>query len=184
MSGKTVYESLNPHLFSHKRAGILGRFMDDRYPNGDFEAKKIEKLARPKNSPIHILLSESEWDDKIVATRYRVDRFRELIALVAIVEDSTGDKTPMVVNTKIVNADGTSDQYYMRTTKAANIPEAREYVLQNILQQIKTWKAKYQMLLKALDLLADFNAIEKKLEGRRHGKAETSGGQKSRRTAK
>ena len=107
---------------------------------GVVTARDIVDRARPKNSPIHDLF---EWDNKIAAEKWRLHTATQVLCcLVKTDEDSTPQKAYVNIEVK----EATKTGIYANIKKAMSDAETREVVLQNALNELKAFKAKYSHL--------------------------------------
>lgn len=137
------------------------------FPNGDPTPEAVEKLARPKNSPIHDYFT---WDDAAAAYQHRLQQARQLIAcLVVEIEGHEVRKyvTPVVVH------EGEKPKYY-DVEKAISIPEIWEQVLDHALSEVNSWKVRYEHLKELSLIITAINKTQTKLQWRKSEKAQSA----------
>lgn len=150
--------------FRDKDAKIIGRFLDEQFPEGSYTPEEVVELARPKNSPIHKYF---EWDDTRAAYLYRLQQARKMInCVVEIIDDITAPKAVSVV----LSADGEdSHRAYVNSRQARKSPELWEQVLKSAAADLIAWKRRYEVFKQLKELrpvIASVKKLEKSLEKR------------------
>lgn len=67
--------------YSHKDARVIGPVLQALAETGGVTTRDVVDAARSENSPLHVYF---EWDDKIAADKYRLDRARNMLSAIKV----------------------------------------------------------------------------------------------------
>jgi hypothetical protein len=151
-----------PGRFTDNDAEIIGNFLLETFPDGDYTAKQVLDVARNEDSPIHQYF---EWDDSKAAEQYRLRQARKLITCVVVVDDLNREMPQSV--TVAADVSGYGHRTYMNTEKARSIPDIWETVLHEAVQGLLSWKRRYDKFKQLSELkgvINEINLLEQELE--------------------
>lgn len=149
------YKAKPNTAFKDKDAAVIGRWLDEQFPDGDYTPEEIVELARSKSSPVHRYF---EWDDSRAAFLYRLQQARRMIQ--CVVEIIDGVTAPRSVSVR-VDDEGDSRLVYRDTRRACAEPEVWAQVLDDALSSLAAWRRRYEVFKQIKELRPVISAVKK-----------------------
>ncbi len=132
---------------------VGGVFEELEKKYGSVTPENFLEASMSSDSPTHKLF---EWDDAKAASIYRRNQAQQIILSlrVEIVPDNVPRKVPAFVN--VVSGDRSS---YQNITRAFEVKETREIVLQRAYNEMATFRAKYEMLNELAAVMTEIGKV-------------------------
>ena len=150
--------------FGDDKAQVYGEFLWKlKESNGEtLSPEYVVQNATPKTSPIHDYF---EWDDKVAGGKYRTWQARYLLGRIEIVieEDGKGETTRAFHNISIKNQKDENERGYVTLTDVKNNADYLQIVLENALDEIKSWQKRYSQY-KRIAKFRIFNPLFKEIK--------------------
>lgn len=125
---------------------------------GDLSRRQLHYSAKPTNSPIHQYF---EWNDRIAAEIHRDEQAAELMRSVTVIYTGVdGQQRSVRAFSSIRDPKRPSRHVYVRTSDALDQPETRDYILQQILNELHQWRNRWGDITEFAEAL---NLIDKAL---------------------
>jgi hypothetical protein len=123
--------------------------------------KAIVDDARKKTSPLHPLFT---WDDAAAAEEWRVQEARQLVKnLVRVVIREESDGEPERVRAFVSVKDEEGNRGYVTTVLAASEPALRRQMVEDALNGLRAWRARYKELSELRPVLDAIEQVEEEL---------------------
>ena len=141
---KRVFKAGEGSGFNDEKAQVYGEFLwQIREENGDtLSPHTVVEKAKPRTSPIHDFF---EWNNGVAAEKYRIWQARNLIGRIEIVVESDGEKDQIRAfhNITVKETEDGRERGYVTITDIKQNQEYLEIVLENALNEIKSWQKRY-----------------------------------------
>lgn len=128
---------------------------------GRVTADLLLERARSVSSCLHGVF---EWDDERAAHEHRLAQARLVLRSLQIVTPN-GEAARMYVAVDVEESRG---KQYVPTVQAMKVPEWREFVMEEALNDLRSLKAKYAAFKEMAALVEDVDRIVVKFEKRAH----------------
>jgi hypothetical protein len=130
-------------------AQVVGELLEqiEAKAGGVLHTGDVVNAAKPSESPIH---GEFQWDDLKAADAYRRGQARDLISSVTVV--SVGATPVKGVVQAFVNINDASGPHYTSVTTAMSHTGTRKRILDQALEDLNRWRARYGYLKELADL--------------------------------
>lgn len=150
-SGRGI--TLNAELDAQKTGEALEKLRNKH--GGEFQAEDVVAAAQSNRHPLH---KAFEWDDEIAGPKYREEQAKLLVRSVVVkVETSEGSEPARA----FVKVRSENDGNGMSSIEAAmSDPDSRDYVLQQALNQLRSWRRKWATLSRYADATEAIQSID------------------------
>jgi hypothetical protein len=143
-------------MISGKASKKITKILKEAFPSGNFTAKDVVNLARPKSHPLHEYF---EWSDSKAAELYRITQAQTLIKCAVVMIG--GAKTRSFLNVYLKEEDR---RVYTTLEIAKETPDLWEQVLLQALDEAVSWKNRYENLTQLAPAITAIKKLERKYE--------------------
>lgn len=136
---------------------------------GLLRPRDVVDYARDPNTALH---ERFEWDDSVAAEAYRLERARDLIKVVVIMNPRTEEKVKAYVS---LPQDRNPDGGYRALVDVLSDKALSEQMLQDALNEIERFRRRYEALENAIEMRELFIAIDKTIAVKSKGRKRKAG---------
>lgn len=154
MATRQKYRSSLPHLIPHKDAAIIGKFLEQQFPSGEYKAADIVELARPRRSVLHKYF---QWNDSLAAEAHRKRQASDLIRCIVVEIDDVEVRKYMSVRVK-------KARVYKKTEDIYQDEDLTQQLLDSALRDLIFFKNKYAQLKELKTVFRAVETIERKVK--------------------
>jgi len=152
------YTALPGSAFSDDDAQIIGRFLDRKFPDGQFTAKDVLEAARPRSSEIHRFVFSTSPQD--AAERYYLLRARKLISCLVVHVDDVPTKKYV----SRVFVESSAKKMFMDVDRARRSEDIWSQVMDQAMRDAIRFRDRYSRLKKIGPIIKAINRVEAKLK--------------------
>ncbi len=149
------YRARKNSFLDDKKAQIFGTFLEKEFIDIPITPIEVVKKATSKSSPIHGFF---EWDDRVAATKYRIDQAGEYIAAIMV-----GAETEDIRAFHHVKV-STSQSGYLPLKTVHGMPDLWQQVLDRALLEAENWSKRYVRYQELTLIHESINQVIKKIK--------------------
>ena len=123
--------------------------------HGECTASLLLDEARSEKSNLHPLF---EWDDTVAAEKYRLTQATKYITAIAVVFKDKKDNEPNTIRA-FANVGAKNNGSFITMTKALSNEDSRQIVLKHALDELQSFKAKYQGLKEFINIFKEIDKL-------------------------
>ena len=140
-------------------AQIVGETLEELAQNGELTSSSFLDASRPEESPTHNLF---EWDDSIAAERYRLQQATVAINSieVQIINEATATVMPQAAFVNVISKAPSRPGSFAPIEIALSDENMRSTLLLNALNELKSFRRKYNQLSELTDVFLKIKKIE------------------------
>lgn len=121
--------------FKNADVQIIGKFIQENFPSGQFTAKDFVELSRDKDAPTHKYF---DWDDKSAAEKYRLRQAKTMISCVEIISN---EKQIRAFHHVQINSKKSA---FVATEICQQSRRLWDQVVEQAMREIELWALRYQ----------------------------------------
>lgn len=140
-------------------AQIVGETLEELAQNGELTSLSFLDASRPEESPTHNLF---EWDDSIAAERYRLQQATVAINSieVQIINEANATVMPQAAFVNVISKAPSRPGSFAPIEIALSDENMRSTLLLNALNELKSFRRKYNQLSELTDVFLEIKKIE------------------------
>ena len=140
-------------------AQIVGETLEKLAQNGELTSSSFLDASRPEESPTHNLF---EWDDSIAAERYRLQQATVAINSieVQIINEANATVMPQAAFVNVISKAPSRPGSFAPIEIALSDENMRSTLLLNALNELKSFRRKYNQLSELTDVFLEIKKIE------------------------
>ena len=140
-------------------AQIVGETLEELAQNGELTSLSFLDASRPEESPTHNLF---EWYDSIAAERYRLQQATVAINSieVQIINEATATVMPQAAFVNVISKAPSRSGSFAPIEIALSNENMRSTLLLNALNELKSFRRKYNQLSELTDVFLEIKKIE------------------------
>ena len=140
-------------------AQVVGETLEELAQNGDLTSARFLEVSRPEDAPTHNLF---EWNDSVAAERYRLQQATVAInsVEVQIVNEATATVTPQAAFVNVVRKATAQPGSFAPIEIALSDENMRSTLLLNALNELKSFRRKYNQLSELSDVFLEIKKVE------------------------
>ncbi len=121
--------------YKKENAALIGKFIEENFPNGNPNPKEILEIARSTRSPIHKYF---DWDDTAAAEKYRISQARDLITALYVEIDGG----PRMRAYEKIRLEENGPKQFLSLEQIAQAPSLVSQVVERAKSDLLFWKTK------------------------------------------
>ena len=140
-------------------AQVVGETLEELAQNGELTSARFLEVSRPEDAPTHNLF---EWNDSVAAERYRLQQSTVAInsVEVQIVNEATATVTPQAAFVNVVRKATAQPGSFAPIEIALSDENMRSTLLLNALNELKSFRRKYNQLSELSDVFLEIKKVE------------------------
>ena len=143
-------------------AQVVGETLEELAETGELTSARFLDVSRPEDTPTHSLF---EWNDSVAAERYRLQQATVAInsVEVQIVNEETATAIPQAAFVNVISKAPTRSGVFTPIDIALSDENMRSTLLQNALNELRSFRRKYSQLSELSNVFSELNRIEEKV---------------------
>ena len=140
-------------------AQVVGETLEVLAQTGELTSARFLEVSRPEDAPTHNMF---EWDDSVAAERYRLQQATVAInsVEVQIVNEATATVTSQAAFVNVIRKAPAQSGSFAPIEVALSDENMRSTLLLNALNELKSFRRKYNQLSELSDVFLEIKKIE------------------------
>lgn len=143
-------------------AQVVGETLEELAQTGELTSARLLDVSRPEDAPTHNLF---EWNDSVAAERYRLQQATVAInsVEVQIVNEETATAIPQAAFVNVISKAPARSGVFTPIDIALSDENMRSTLLQNALNELRSFRRKYSQLSELSNVFSELNRIEEEV---------------------